>query len=86
MENEKQKQNIQITVILKFRISSTLAKMNRNKSAGPDRIVIEILSAYDDFRINVITRNNEICNSGEIRKGFNRSIFVVVPTKPAAHK
>lgn len=48
--------------------------MNRNKAAKPDEIVIEMLLALDDFRINKITEIlNEIYDSGEIGEDLNRA-------------
>lgn len=41
--------------ILNFEVMSALAKMNRKKEAGPDRIIIQILSTFGDFTINKIT-------------------------------
>lgn len=35
--------------ILKSKVKLALNKMNRNKAAGPDGIVIEMLSALNDF-------------------------------------
>lgn len=36
-------------------LKSELAKLNRNKAAGPDGIVIEMLEALNDFGIDTIT-------------------------------
>lgn len=45
--------------IFKFEDMSALEKMNRNKLAGPERTIIEMLSALNDFYID---RNTEAIN------------------------
>lgn len=42
-------------VVLKSEVKLALAIMNRNKAAGPDSIVIEILSVLDNLGIDKIT-------------------------------
>lgn len=54
--------------------------MNKNNAAAPDGIVIEILSALDDFRIyKIIEIIIEIYDSGNIPENLNRLIFIVLP-------
>lgn len=44
-----------------------LIKMDRSKTAGSHEIVIKMMSAIDNFEINMITEiANEIYDSGEI--------------------
>lgn len=58
-------------LLLKSEIEAVLVNMNRNKAAGWDAIVIEMLSASEDFGIKIIKifRTeiiNKIYNNGEI--------------------
>ena len=41
--------------ILKSEVRAAMAKMQRNKSAGPDEIVIELVTALEDFKIEKVT-------------------------------
>lgn len=41
--------------ILKTETEAALSTLNRNKAAGPDTIVIEMLATFGDFGINKIT-------------------------------
>lgn len=53
--------------ILKFEVIAALIKKKTNKAAGPDGIVIEMLSALNNFNRDKITEIiNEIYNSGDI--------------------
>ena len=68
-------------------MTAALAKSKRNKAAGPDGIVTEMLTALDDFGIKKITELiNEIYNSGEIPEELSRSIFIALPKKPGANE
>lgn len=54
-------------VVLKSEVKSTLAKGNRSNASRPDQIVMEIVSAKDDFRIDILTEIiNEIYDSSGI--------------------
>lgn len=64
---------------------STLTKMNRNKAEGPDRIIIDILSALYDFWIEKITKINKIYDISEIPENRNSYIFIAIPKKPGAN-
>lgn len=51
--------------ILKTQVEAALAKLNRNKAAGPEGILTEMLTALDDFGIDKITEiTNEIYSGG----------------------
>lgn len=58
-----------------------LAMMNRNKAAGPDEILIEMISALNNFKINKVTKIiNEM--SDEILEDFSKSILIAMWKKP----
>ena len=61
--------------ILKEEVRAALEKMTKNKTAGPDEIVIEMLTALEEFGIEKLTDLvNEIYDSGDIPEDL-RSIF-----------
>lgn len=51
--------NIERTEIVKSKVISALAKLNRNKETVPEGIEIEMLTASDDFGIDKNYRNNK---------------------------
>ncbi|MCH9665805.1 MAG: hypothetical protein K0U41_08180 [Gammaproteobacteria bacterium] len=71
--------------ILKSEVRAALAKMKRNKAAGPDEIVTEMITALEEFGIEKLTEVvNEIYDSGEIPDDLSKSIFIALPKKPGA--
>lgn len=42
--------NMQGAVILKSVVRSALTRMKSNKAAGPDKTIIKMLTALDEFR------------------------------------
>lgn len=60
--------------IFKSELRPVLSEMKRNKAAGPDEIVKEILSASDDFRIDKVTK----LINGEI-EDLSYAIIAVLP-------
>lgn len=73
--------------ILKTEVEAALAKLNRNKAAGPDGIVTKMLTALDDFSIDKITEIiSDIYNSGYIEEDLSRSIFIAMPKKQSANE
>lgn len=70
---------------LKFKVRSILAKMNKNKVAELDEIVIELLRVFDGLGLDEVTEViNVLYDSGEILEGFSRSVFVALPKKLGA--
>lgn len=64
-----------------------LAKMDRNRAAGPDGIVINTLSVFENFGIDhIIEILKEIYDSGEIPEGLIRSVFIIMPKKPRVNE
>lgn len=72
--------------ILKTQVEAALAKLNRNKVAGPEGIITEMLTALDNFSIDKITEINEIYNSGDIEEDLSRSNFLALPKKPGTNE
>lgn len=62
------------------RQKSALDKWNRNKVAGADGIIIEMLTTLYDINIEKITNIlNEIFNSGDIPEQRSRSVYIEKP-------
>lgn len=58
-----------------------------SKATGPDAIIVEMLSASDDFGINKDTDViNELHDSWDIMGDRSRSISIVLPKKPGANE
>lgn len=69
--------------LLKSKLETLLAKLNRNKAVSPDIIVIEMLSAaLDDLGIhNIIEIVKEIYSRGDIPEDVSRSSFKALHKK-----
>ena len=79
------RKNIEGPRILKSEVSAAVAHTKRNKAAGPDGIVVEMIEALEDFGINTLTEIiNEIYDSGSIPEDLSRSIFIALPKKSNA--
>ncbi len=88
-DNRGQKPTISKTLdgpqILKEEVKLALSKMKKNKAAGPDDIVVEMLTSLEEFGIEKLTEIvNEIYDSGEIPEDLSKSIFIALPKKPGA--
>ncbi|XP_047482487.1 uncharacterized protein LOC125034631 [Penaeus chinensis] len=71
--------------ILKSEKKAAVGKVKKNKAAGPDEIVTEMVTAMEDFGIEKLTNViNDIYGSGEIPKELSKSIFIALPKKPGA--
>ena len=79
------RKNIEGPRILKSEVSAAVAHTKRNKAAGPDGIVVEMIEALEDFGINKLTEIiNEIYDSGSIPEDLSKSIFIALPKKSNA--
>ena len=73
--------------ILRSEVRAAMAKMKRNKTAGSDEIVIEMVTALEDFGIEKVTEViNEIYNTGEIPEDLSKSIFIALPKRAGANE
>ena len=71
--------------ILTSEVRAALQKLKKNKAAGPDDIVTEMIVALEDFGIEKLTEIlNEVYDSGEIPEDLSKSIFIALPKKPGA--
>ena len=71
--------------ILSSEVRAALQKMKRNKAAGPDEVVIEMIVALEDFGVEKLTEVlNEVYDCGEIPEDLSKSIFIALPKKPGA--
>ena len=79
------RKNIEGPRILKAEVTAVIAHTKRNKAAGPDGIVVEMIEALEDFGIDTMTEIiNEIYDSGTIPEDPSKSIFIALPKKPNA--
>ena len=79
------RKNVEGPRILKAEVTAAIAYMKRNKAAGPDGIVVEMIEALEGFRIDTMTEIiNEIYDSGTIPEDLSKSIFIALPKKPNA--
>ncbi len=88
-DSRREKPVIQKTMdgpkILKSEVQATVNKMKKNKAAGPDEIVTEMITALEDFGTEKLTDViNEVYNSGDIPEDLSKSIFIALPKKPGA--
>ena len=59
--------------------------MRRNKAAGPDGIVVEMLEALEEYGVEKLTDIiNKIYDDGEFPEDLNNSIFTTLPKTPGA--
>ena len=76
------RKNIEGPRILKAEVTAAIAHTKRNKAAGPDGIVVEMIEALEDFGIDTMTEIiNEIYDSGTIPEDLSKSIFIALPKK-----
>lgn len=59
--------------------------MNKNKTAGTDGIIIEIVLTLEKFWIDKVTEIKEIYDSGEVPGDLSRYIFIAMLKKPVAN-
>ena len=71
--------------IMKDEVRKAVKLMKKGKTAGPDKIIIEIIESLDEFGIDMLTDFlNAIYDSGEIPSDLSKSIFIALPKKPGA--
>ena len=73
--------------IMEEEIKKALNHMAKGKAAGPDGVVVEMLTALEDFGVNRITRLvNKIYAEGHFPAEMCKSTFITLPKKPGATK
>ena len=64
-------------------VKHALKKMKKGKSAGPDNVPIELITAQQDIEImEVIKLLNIIYDTGEIPHNLTKSVFIAIPKNP----
>ena len=59
--------------------------MRKNKGAGPDRVVIEMIEALEEYGVEKLTEIiNKIYDDGKFPEDLSKSIFITLPKKPGA--
>ena len=70
---------------MKAEVESTLKKMKRNKDAGPDEIVTEMLIALGNFGTETVTELvNRVHDSEDIPDNISKTIFIALRKKLGA--
>ena len=73
--------------ITKDEVRKAVKLMKKGKTAGPDKITIEMIESLEEFGIDMLTEFlNAIYDSGEIPSDLSKSIFIALPNKPGATK
>ena len=71
--------------ILQTEIRAAVNKMKKNRTASPDKIVLEMIEALGDFGIQHLTTIENIIHvTGEIFEALLKSVFIALPKKPGA--
>ena len=71
--------------IMKDEVRKAVKLMKKGKTAGPDKITVEMIESLDEFGIDMLTYFlNAIYDSGEIPSDLSKSIFIALPKKPGA--
>ncbi|XP_037779155.1 uncharacterized protein LOC119575579 [Penaeus monodon] len=79
------RKSIEGPIILKSEVRAAVNKMTKNKAAGPDKIMTEMIVPQEEFGIEKLTDViNEIYDSGEFPEVLSKSIFIALPKKPGA--
>ena len=74
-----------INSIMKDEVGKAVKLMKKGKTAGPDKITVEMIESLDEFGIDMLTDFlNAIYDSGEIPSDLSKSIFIALPKKPGA--
>ena len=59
--------------------------MRKNKIAGPDGVVIEMIEALEEYGVEQLTEIiNKIYDDGKFPEDLSKSIFITLPKKPSA--
>ena len=71
--------------ILKSEVQEAIRKIRRNKAAGPDGIVVEMIDALQEYGVDILTNViNKIYEDGKFPEDLRKSIFIALPKKPGA--
>ena len=71
--------------ILISEVREAIRRMKKNKAAGPDGIVTEMVFALEEYGIERLTAViNRIYEDGKFPEDLSKSIFITLPKKPGA--
>jgi len=71
--------------IPKSEVRSAIRMMRKNKAAGPDGVVVEMIDALEDYGVDKLTKViNNIYDDGKFPEDLSKSIFIALPKKPGA--
>ena len=71
--------------ILKSEVRTAIKMMRKNKAAGPDGVVIEMIEALEEYGVEKLTEIiNKIYDDGKFPEDLSKSIFITLPKKPGA--
>ena len=70
---------------MKDDVRKAVKLMKKRKTAGPDKITVEMIESLDEFGMDMLTDFlNAIYDSGEMPSDLSKSIFIALPKKPGA--
>ena len=68
--------------VLKSEVQTAINMMRRNRAAGPDGIVVEMLEALEEYGVEKLTDIiNRIYHGGDFPEDLHKSIFIALPKK-----
>ena len=71
--------------ILKSDVRTVIKVMRKNKAAGLDGVVIEMIDALEEYGVEKLTEIiNKIYNDRKFPEDLSKSIFITLPKKPSA--
>ena len=71
--------------ILKSEVRTAIKMMRKNKAAGPDGVVIEMIETLEEYGVDKLTEIiNKIYDDGKFPEDLSKSIFITLPKKPGA--
>ena len=71
--------------ILKSEVRTAIKMMRKNKAAGLDGVVIEMIKALEEYGVEKLTEIiNKTYNDGKFPEDLSKSIFITLPRKPGA--
>jgi len=71
--------------ILRSEVRTAIRMMKKNKAAGPDGVVTEMIHALEDYGVDKLTEViNKIYEDGKFPEDLSRSIFITLPKKAGA--
>ena len=71
--------------IPKSEVRTAIKMMRKNKAAGPDGVVIEMIEALEEYSVEKLTKIiNKIYDDGKFLEDLSKSIFITLPKKPGA--